>query len=65
MSDFLSLSVADVASRTVDALRDMVAEVPAASSIEDLSDTFLSGDRKIYSGIVLGVLALLVMMLAF
>ena len=65
MSDFLSLTVADVASRTVDALRDMVTEVPAASSIEDLSDTLLAGDRKIYSGIVIGVLALLVMMFAY
>lgn len=65
MSDFLSLSVADVASRTVDALLDMAAEVPAASSIEDLSDTFLAGDRKIYSGIILGLVALIVMMFAY
>lgn len=65
MSDFLGLSIADVAARTVDALYEMASEVPAATSLEDLSDTFLRGDRKIYSGIMIGIVALLVMMFAY
>ena len=63
MSGFMAMSVADVSSRTIDAFQDMLSEIPNASSIEDLSDVFLRGDRKIYSGIMLAIAAALMIVL--
>lgn len=64
MSRFASLSVAEVATRTVDAFQAIVEEAPSATSLEDLSDVFLRGDRKIYSGIMLGILTVILIMFA-
>lgn len=64
MSYFASLSVAEVATRTVDAFQAMVEEAPSATSIDELSDVFLRGDRKIYSGIMLGILTVVLIMFA-
>ena len=62
MSCFARLSVAEIASRTVDAFQAIVDEAPSATSLEELSDVFLRGDRKIYSGILLGILTVILIM---
>lgn len=61
---FLTLSIADVADRTIDAFQSMLIEIPSASTVEDLSQVFLGGDRKIYSGILLGIVTLLLIVFA-
>lgn len=61
---FLTLSIADLADRTIDAFQGMLIEIPGASSVEDLSGVFLGGDRKIYSGILLGIVTILLIVFA-
>lgn len=64
MFEITSLTVAEIADRTVDAFTAMVSEVPDATSIEELADIFLGGDRKIFSGIMLAILAIVLIVFA-
>lgn len=59
---FLRESIAEVADKTVEMLYTAVNEIPHLTSVDDAVEFFLKGDRKIYSGILLGIIALLLMM---
>lgn len=61
---FLALSIADIADRTIDAFQSIMIEVPSVVSVEELAEVFLGGDRKIYTGIILGVVTLLMIVFA-
>lgn len=59
---FYKNSIADISDRLIETFEYIVKEAPNARNVEELADVFLEGDRKIYTGIMLGIFALLVVM---
>jgi hypothetical protein len=56
---FYKQSIAEIADRLIETFEYIIKEAPSARTIEELADVFLDGDRKIYTGIMLGLLTLI------
>ena len=62
-SRWSSVSLADLAERTADAVRAVVQELPAAKSVDDALAVVAKDDRQVYLGVALLAVALLVLAL--
>lgn len=56
---FYKQSIAEIADRLIETFEYIIKEAPNARNIEELADVFLEGDRKIYTGIMLALLTLI------
>jgi hypothetical protein len=59
----LSESLADAAYKTVSVLKDVSIELQTASTLQEASDVLLRDDRKMYVGIALILLAVILLLL--
>lgn len=55
-----SKTVTELFDGTIDAVADMIREAPEARTIEDIQKVFLEGDRKVFTGIVLIAISILI-----
>jgi hypothetical protein len=56
-------TVAEIARRTVDTVRDVLLELPDARTPQAAAEVLLGGERKMYVGVALAALALLLLVL--
>ena len=59
----LSESLAEAAYKTVSVLKDVSIELQTASTLQEASDVLLRDDRKMYVGIALILLAVILLLL--
>ncbi|AUF82561.1 hypothetical protein TetV_479 [Tetraselmis virus 1] len=56
-------SVAEISAKTVSTIKDITLELPTARNVEDIGEILLKGDRKMYVGITLIILAVIIIIL--
>lgn len=61
---FYNKNIAEIVDKLIETVENIIKEAPNARNMEELSDVFLQGDRKIYTGILLGIFALILVVLS-
>ena len=61
MTNLSSLTMAQVAGKTVDTINDIVSDMRTVENYQNIPDIFLKNDRKIYVGFIMIMFAIVLL----